>query len=95
MAPATPVRGTGGAARPAPGGKGIEPSPGTAAAPAKTVPDDTTETVPGDGGQTTEPAAPTGTSTGTTGGSANQPPPDPSVGVTIPNPATPDASVAP
>ena len=96
VAPATPVRGTGGAARPASGGAGIEPSPGTAAAPSATVPDDTTETVPGDGNsQTTEPAAPTGASTGATGGGADPPPPEPSAGVTIPNPATPDASVNP
>lgn len=88
--PATPPRATGGSARPSTGGAGTEPRPGTGTVPASTVPGDTTETVPGDGGQTTEPPAGTGTSTG-----AGTPPPEPSAGVTIPNPATPDASVNP
>ena len=84
------ARGTGGPARPGPGGAAPEPSPATGTVPAATVPEDTTETVPG-GGQTTEPPPDPGTSTG-----AATPPADSSTGgVTIPNPATPDASVSP
>jgi hypothetical protein len=85
--------GTGGSARPGGGGAGTEPSPGIGTVPhdpAATVPDDSTETVPGDGGQTTEPPADPQTSTGTA-----TPPAESGAGVTIPNPATPDASVAP
>jgi hypothetical protein len=84
---------TGGSARPSSGGAGTEPSPGIGTVPREptaTVPDDSTQTVPGDGGQTTEPPSDPQTSTG-----AATPPVDSSAGVTIPNPATPDASVAP
>jgi hypothetical protein len=79
---------TGGGARPGPAGSGIEPSPGTG-----TVPDDDpTGTVP-DGGPTgTVPDGGTGT-VPDRGDQTAQSPADGSAGVTIPNPATPDASV--
>jgi hypothetical protein len=91
-AEAAPARGTGGAARPGPGGAGTEPSPGTGTIPATTVPDDSTETVPDAGDQTAGPPSDPGTTTG----AVTQPADSSADGVaTIPNPATPDTSVAP